>query len=492
MMYSRVQATSPSQHSLLERGSERSLFSAGDDEPSATSSASLRSAIAKLSKCSTAAEVRTSLQRVLKEMERCDANTLSRCRAALDAAVPETNTCILQYPPSSERYKQRTTSNASAWTRENRAFFVSMLLHFYKGDRLSMLPREVSSGSVLSYCDVPDLANLASVSRCLRATADSDATWRAPYDRYFGTSKDGIMYDFGASLKESYHQRIRDPTCGDRVEVAWQGRFRLEGLEVYRGLAWWAAEVAEKRSDDDGNEEEGARDPADDTSPESPRAPQNYNQGENHNQNNNNEAGGGGVAAAGAPASTRSSRSNSSRSSSSDGGLSPTCKRYKVHYLNWDSRWDEWVSRDQLRWPVQEGKTCSIAPGDDVEVWCSGNTVPGAWLRAVVDRVEDELFCVGNVASSGHLWVSRDRVRLVHRSVDTEQPHVKRSRVPSCLAAPVQKLRDFFRGGARSRGALSCVFGPFTTNRDSDAVASHTNNNQNTNHPQHFVAAPVV
>lgn len=24
------------------------------------------------------------------------------------------------------------------------------------------------------------------------------------------------------------------------------------------------------------------------------------------------------------------------------------------------------------------GKTCIVEPGDDVEVWCSGNTVPGA------------------------------------------------------------------------------------------------------------------
>jgi len=195
--------------------------------------------------------------------------------------------------------------------------------------------------------------------------------------------------DAGASLKERYRQRLRDPSAGDRVEVAWQGRFRLEGLEVYRGLAWWAAEVAEK-------------------------------------------AGAGGGAAASAVSASgavlrgaagwgrRRAPSNDvaagTATGTAAGGDDAQLRRYKVHYLNWDARWDEWVTREQLRWPVHEGKTSAIAPGDDVEVWCSGNTVPGAWLRAVVASVEDDLYCVGNVASSGRLWVKRDRVRLVRKA----------------------------------------------------------------------------
>lgn len=81
------------------------------------------------------------------------------------------------------------------------------------------------------------------------------------------------------------------------------------------------------------------------------------------------------------------------------------------------------------------GKTCVITPGDDVEVWCSGNTVPGAWLRAVVASIEDDLYCVGNVASSGRLWVKRDRVRLVKRVRDI------RKRPESKLALPCRFLK---------------------------------------------------
>lgn len=390
---------------------------------------SLRTAIARLARCSTAAEVQNALQHVLSEMVVCDEAARAQCRPALDAAVPG-GACAV-----ASKFAGSSTSKigSGAWTRENRAFFVSMLVHFYKGDRLMTLPREVASGAVLSFCDVRDLAALASVSRGLQQTADSDATWRAPYDRHFGSSKAGIKYDFGASLKESYHQRIRDPTFGDRVEVAWQGRFRLEGLEVYRGLAWWAAEVADKRCDDDGlgGEEDSAKSAERTSLPDSPTDSRR---------------------SAGSPTGTSTPVSTSS-----------TSKRYKVHYLNWDSRWDEWVSRDQLRWPVQEGKTCAISPGDDVEVWCSGNTVPGAWLRAVVDRVEAELFCVGNVASSGHLWVSRDRVRLVKRCAENDHASSRRNRalLPSCLSVPVQKLRDLWKGGGRGRSTFGCVFAPF-------------------------------
>lgn len=33
---------------------------------------------------------------------------------------------------------------------------------------------------------------------------------------------------------------------GDEVEVAWRGKFRLESLEVYNGMAWWLAKVVGK------------------------------------------------------------------------------------------------------------------------------------------------------------------------------------------------------------------------------------------------------
>mmetsp|Transcript_23054 Transcript_23054/g.75622 ORF Transcript_23054/g.75622 Transcript_23054/m.75622 type:complete len:304 (+) Transcript_23054:244-1155(+) len=152
--------------------------------------------------------------------ERCDRAALAAARPALDAAAPDATTTT----PRLAR---------AAWTRENRALLVSLVLHFYEADRLSALPRDLLSGAILAYVDASALAVLCAVSHEARSAAECDAAWREPYERQFGAGGP-LRFDFGASLKERYRQRLRDPSAGDRVEVAWQGRFRLEGLEVLR------------------------------------------------------------------------------------------------------------------------------------------------------------------------------------------------------------------------------------------------------------------
>jgi len=47
-------------------------------------------------------------------------------------------------------------------------------------------------------------------------------------------------------FKMGFHRRLLDPWVGDKVEVSWKGRFRLEAMEVYQGQAWWEAVVVEK------------------------------------------------------------------------------------------------------------------------------------------------------------------------------------------------------------------------------------------------------
>ena len=46
--------------------------------------------------------------------------------------------------------------------------------------------------------------------------------------------------------KLSFQERFIDPQIGDGVEVSWQGKFRLESTDVYRGLAWWIAVIVDK------------------------------------------------------------------------------------------------------------------------------------------------------------------------------------------------------------------------------------------------------
>lgn len=40
--------------------------------------------------------------------------------------------------------------------------------------------------------------------------------------------------------------RFSDPLVGDRIEVSWEGRFRLESLDVFMGRSWWEATVVQK------------------------------------------------------------------------------------------------------------------------------------------------------------------------------------------------------------------------------------------------------
>ena len=266
-----------------------------------------------------AAEVRK-LQNLVDDGRRLRAQ-LRRVARALDKADPRERTAARAGLDTIAR-------RGRGWSRENRALLVSLVVHYYPPDRLAGLPRELLEDAVLANLDVKNLAAMAAVSRAARRAASSDAAWRPQYARRFGAADDASEhFDFGASLRESFRQRLGDPAPGDRVEIAWRGRFRLEGLEVYRGLAWWAAEVVEKRD--------------------------------------------AAAAAAAAP----------------DGPLDDRrARKYKVHYVHWDARWDEWVARDQLRWPVPEGRTGAVASGDDVEVWCSGSAVPGASAPASLAR----------------------------------------------------------------------------------------------------------
>ena len=60
---------------------------------------------------------------------------------------------------------------------------------------------------------------------------------------------------------------------------------------------------------------------------------------------------------------------------------------------------------------------------------------------------------MGNVASSGRLWVSRDRVRLVHRADASGAGRATRGAARRALAATLRALRSFAGLCARRRPA---------------------------------------
>lgn len=121
--------------------------------------------------------------------------------------------------------------------------------------------------------------------------------------------------------------------------------------------------------------------------------------------------------------------------------------KYKIHYPGWDSRWDEWVVRSRLRWTVEHDKTTVLKVGDRVELWCCGQSVPGAWLDTTIRKVKRNQYGVlRSQLSSSVIWVPRDRIRPMRRrrqqasdtSSNTEQ--VEGGLFGNCLPLTVPTL----------------------------------------------------
>jgi len=74
-----------------------------------------------------------------------------------------------------------------------------------------------------------------------------DEVWRTFYTRKFlHFNPNSLPYSqLHLGFRFLFQIRLRSPEVGDRVEVAWRGKFRLEENEVYQGLAWWVAEVVD-------------------------------------------------------------------------------------------------------------------------------------------------------------------------------------------------------------------------------------------------------
>ena len=99
---------------------------------------------------------------------------------------------------------------------------------------------------VLYWLPLADLGTLACVSTEWNRVACSNLVWEKLYHRRFLIKNPSFKPRMDSSVKQQYRIRLRDPEVGDRVEVSWRGKFRLEGMDVYQGVAWWTAEIVDK------------------------------------------------------------------------------------------------------------------------------------------------------------------------------------------------------------------------------------------------------
>lgn len=255
---------------------------------------------------------------------------------------------------------------------------VSVTIQFFSANHFQKLPVSLFI-EILSMIPVEELPPLLCVSEEWYDLCTCNEAWSTFYRRKFLINNPGRFPTDEVYLLNAYRKRLFDPQVGDKIEVAWRGKFRLETSDVYQGLAWWVAEIVDKH---------------------------------------------------------------------------PAQGRYKIRYPGWDSRWDEWVPRNRLRWKVARNTLVKLEAGDTVELWCCGANVPGAWLECKIKRVRNRRYCLGRVIANGFLWVGRERLRLVKRpnavivpgQVDTRRFGPQRSFFGSFIFSLSQRFQGLLVG----------------------------------------------
>lgn len=251
--------------------------------------------------------------------------------------------CKIDFTNSIEILKSQT----SIWSNDISSEVVDILKNYFNQNLFCKLPCSLIE-EIFLWIPIDDFSLISSVCKDWKTIATSDEIWKVFYRFKFLRCNKSVSYPInsgihngGNSFYSLFYSRHIDPEIGDKVEVKWKGKFRLEAADVYQGLAWWVAEVVDKHSI----------------------------QG-----------------------------------------------KYKIRYPGWESKWDEWVTRSNLRWSVDINVVTKVNVNDIIELWCCGSNVPGAWLESRVKKIDGLKYCIGKVAISQSgpqkLWVERDRIRI--------------------------------------------------------------------------------
>lgn len=134
------------------------------------------------------------------------------------------------------------------WSTELQREIVSIINDFFNLNYFRLLPDSMMH-EILLWLPVDTLLPVFTVSWDWCETVTSNEVWTRFYHQKFLMNNPGRLPVQRASLITEFRHRLADPHVGDKVEVAWRGKFRLETQDVYQGLAWWVAEIVEKNSD---------------------------------------------------------------------------------------------------------------------------------------------------------------------------------------------------------------------------------------------------
>lgn len=134
----------------------------------------------------------------------------------------------------------------SVWCDDLFREAVAITNDYFNESAFANLPRDVLM-EIFLWMPINKFTPIVSVCWEWCETGTSDEIWGLFYRRKFLMNNPGAMPSLAREdFMTSFHIRLQDPQIGDKVEVAWKGKFRLETQDVYQGLAWWVAEVVDK------------------------------------------------------------------------------------------------------------------------------------------------------------------------------------------------------------------------------------------------------
>lgn len=100
-----------------------------------------------------------------------------------------------------------------------------------------MLPTDLIK-AIFVWLPIDEFCPVPAVCQDWNHLGASDEVWKTFYLYRFIRYNPDTMPLFNENYRQAFKIRLADPQIGDKVEVAWRGKFRLEALDVYQGLAW--------------------------------------------------------------------------------------------------------------------------------------------------------------------------------------------------------------------------------------------------------------
>mmetsp|Transcript_4267 Transcript_4267/g.4430 ORF Transcript_4267/g.4430 Transcript_4267/m.4430 type:complete len:297 (+) Transcript_4267:156-1046(+) len=186
--------------------------------------------LACLKDCGTVFEAAICLRRIRDVLEEITfSDRIKFCRFDFENAVNQLQQKSFMYLDDLANYVREMNTD----------FFNQSVFH--------KLPLDIMK-EIFVWLPIDDFAPISSVCGDWKEVACSDEVWQTFYRYKFLRHNPNTMPLERGNFLKAFRSRLADPQLGDKVEVAWRGKFRLEALDVYQGLAWWVAEIVDKHT----------------------------------------------------------------------------------------------------------------------------------------------------------------------------------------------------------------------------------------------------